>query len=128
MSLISGNDVSYMTDTLAQVGSWVEQTVTVFSFESADYSGTAAEAGEPAGVTFGTRSTTARINNVDMKTVERASGRYQANDKQISLRGSIAADDHIVHSTGTFRLVDGPWKTHLGSNLLWQGVYREVKS
>lgn len=128
MVLITGTDVDFMQTALAQVGSWVEQPVTVFEFSSVDYSGTTVEAGDPPDVTFGTRSDTARIEQITSNMVEKSNGRYQANDKYITLRGSYTKDDMIVHSAGTYRPIDGPFKFFIGSNLLYQSVCREVQT
>lgn len=128
MTLITGSDVAFMTNTLAEIGSFVEQPVTVYSFTSVGTSGTTAEAGDPQVTTFGTTSTTARVNKVNLKMLERSNGVYQADDQLISLRGSFTSDDLIGFSSGTYKAIDGPWKYYMGSNLYWQGVCRKVQS
>lgn len=128
MTVFSGADVTHMTETLAEVGSWVEQPVTVFEFGTIDYSGTTVEAGDPPSVTFGTRSDYARIESLKSNLIERSDGVYQMNDKMVSIRGSFAMDDKIVHSAGTFRPVDGPTKIFMGSNLMYQAICREIKT
>ena len=126
--VFSGADVTYMTNTLAEIGSWTEQPVTVFVFGSIDYSGTTVEAGDPPTLTFGTRSDYARIERVKSNLIERSDGVYQMNDRTLSLRGSFSSDDKIVHSAGTYRPVDGPTKIFMGSNLFYQAICREVKT
>ena len=126
--LIDGNDVTFMTGALAEIGSWTERAIVVFAFESVTSSGTTEEAGDPSTVTFGTRSDLARINRVDLKMIEKSNGRYQANDQLVSIRGSFTKDDSIVWDTGTYRALDGPWKFYMGSNLYWQGIFRGVQS
>lgn len=127
MAIFEANDLSFINTTLAQVGSWTEQTGTIFSFTSVGTSGTTSEAGDPQSVTYGTRSASLRMDNVDMTTIEKSSGRYQQNDKRISVRGSFTKDDMLVVD-GTYRPVDGPWKYYMGSNLFWQGICRKVQS
>ena len=124
----TSNDTTFMADALEDIGAWTERAVTLFTFSSADYSGTTEEAGDPVSVTYGTRAGSARINNVSMKDVERSSGKYQANDKTFAFRGSFTKNDMIAFSSGTYRPVDGPWKYYLGSELFWQAVCREVQS
>ena len=124
----TSEDITFMNDALENVGAWTERAVTVFSFTSADYSGTTEEAGDPATITYGTRAGSARVNRVNLKDVERSGGKYQANDQMFSFRGSFTKDDMIALDTGTYRPVDGPWKFYMGSNLLWQAVCREVQS
>lgn len=128
MALIEGADVTYMSDSLAEIGSWVEQPVTVFALSSGTYSGTAAEAGDPVPLSFGTRSTVARIDKVDYKLLEKSAGRYMQGDVEVTMRGSTDSMDSIVWNAGTYRYVGGPWKYYIGSNLLYQGICREVKS
>jgi hypothetical protein len=126
--LITGQDVTYMTDTLAQIGSFVEKSVTVYDFQAVGTSGTTSEAGDPQTVTYGTRATFARVNRVSMRDIERADGKYQADDQQFSLRGSFSSSDLVGYDSGTYRPIDGPWKIYMGSNLFWQGVLRKVQS
>ena len=128
MILITGSDINSMTLALTQVGSWVEVPITVFEFSSVAYTGTTIEAGDPPNVTYGTRSDTARFDNVSFRDIERMDGRYQADDKKITMRGSYSKDDAIVSSTGTYNMVDGPWKLYIGSSLLWEGIGRKVQS
>ena len=120
-------DVDVMTTTLSQIGSWVEQPVTVFSFTSVGTSGTTAEAGDPQTVTFGTRSDFARFNGVNLKDVEKSGGRYQADDQKVTMRGSFSKSD-LIGWNGTYRPIDGPQKIFMGSTLLYQGVCRKVQS
>jgi len=128
MSLITSGDMAYMTGALAQVGSFVEQPVTIFHSGTLTYGGTTAESGDPASTSFGTRSTYARVENVSVALIEKSDGRYFASDKKVTMRGSFTNADMVVHSTGTYRPVDGPWKHYIGSNLIWQAVCREVQS
>lgn len=125
--MISGNDITYMTEAVAQIGSWAERPVTVFEYSSIGTSGTTAEAGDPQTVTFGTRSDHARFNKVDLKDVERSKGRYQQDDQMVTLRGSFDKKD-MVYMNGTYGIVDGPWKVFMGSTLIYQGVARKVQS
>lgn len=128
MTLITGTDITFMNTALAEVASFVEQPVTLYSFTSVGTSGTTAEAGDPQVTTFGTTSTTARVENVGAKIIERSAGLYQADDKRISIRGSFTVDDLIGYDSGTYRPVDGPWRFLIGSNLYWQAVARKVQS
>lgn len=126
--IFTGADVQFMIDTLAQIGSWVERGVTVYSFSSVGSSGTMAEAGDPQEVTFGTRFTTARLDNLDFKTVERSSGVYQADDRKVTIRGTFAKEDMIGFSTGTYKPINGPYQIFVGSSLCYQAVCRKVQS
>ena len=128
MTLITGSDVTFMNTVLTEIGSFVEQPVTIYSFTSVGTVGTTAEAGDPQVTTFGTTSTTARVNKINLKMLERSHGEYEADDQLISVRGSYTFDDLIGHSSGTYKPIDGPWKYYMGSNLYWQGVCRKVQS
>lgn len=124
----SGKDVEYMTETLAEVGSWVEQPVTVFVFGSVTYSGTTVEAGDPPTLTFGTRTSSARIERLKANMIERSDGVYQMNDRSFAIRGSFSQEDMLVHEAGTYRPIEGPVKYFMGSNLFYQATCREVKT
>jgi hypothetical protein len=117
-----------MNTALAEVGSFVEEPVTLFSYTSVGTVGTTAEAGDPQTVTFGTTAQRAQVENVNAKMIERSAGVYQANDKTISVRGSFTNQDMIGYDTGTYRPVDGPWRYYIGSNLYWQAVCRGVQT
>ena len=125
---MEASDTSYMIDAMTYIGDWTERSVTVFAFSSVGTNGTAAEAGDPSSVTFGTRTDMARIQTVSMKDIERSSGKYQASDDKFALRGSFTKDDNFVYDSGTFHPIDGPWKVWFGSSLFYQAVCREVKS
>lgn len=126
--IFSGKDITFINNTLAQIGSFVEQPGTISTPGTVSYSGTSAEAGDPASVTFGTRVSNMRVQNVSQKQVEASSGRYFANDQTISVRGSFSKDDYLSAASETFRPIDGPWKFFMGSNLYWQAVCREVQA
>lgn len=126
--MITSGDVSFMTTALAQVGSYVEQTGSVFVYTSIGTSGTTAEAGHPQSVTYGTRAMSARVNRLGAAAIEQSGGKYRQNDKLFTMRGSFSADDMVSYSAGTYRPVEGPVTFYLGSNLLWQAVCREVQS
>lgn len=125
---MNSSDVAFIDTVLAQIGSWAEQPVTVFNFTSVGTSGTTAEAGDPQTVTFGTRAAYARVEHVDLKDVERSSGRYQQDDMRFSIRGTFTNADMIAHDSGTYSPIDGPWRFFMGSALFHQCIGRKVQS
>src|SRR5665811_1509485 len=102
------SDVSFMSETLANIGSWVEQNGTLYSYTAGTFGGTASEAGEPSGLAFGTSVITPRVEHIDMKDMERSGGRYQASDMRFSIRGTYT-DDDLIGWQGTYTVIDGPW-------------------
>lgn len=128
MTFWDANDVSFINSTLSEIAEATEQSVTVFSFGTVSYGGTLAEAGDPPSHTVGTRSSNGRFEQVMAKDIERAGGRYQANDQFVTMRGSFTKEDFLGFSGGTYRMIDGPWKIFMGSNVIWEGVCRAVQS
>ncbi len=125
-SVFSGNDVTFMSDTLAQVGSWVEQTGTIFAFSSVGTAGTTAEAGDPQTVTTGTRAASMRLTKISDRIVEKSGGRYSVYDRRIISRGSFSKQDTICIDSGTFRPDGGPYKIYMGSSLFWEADCKKV--
>ena len=128
MTFWDANDTAFISTTLGEIAEAVEQPIVVYSFGTVSYTGTAAEAGDPPSVTVGTRATTGRLESVTMKDVEKTAGKWQANDRFISTRGSFTKVDFIGFDTGTYKMIDGPWRIFMGSNVSWEGVCREVQS
>jgi hypothetical protein len=121
-------DTAHVTDTLAKIGSAVEQPVTLFSFSSVGTSGTTAEAGDPQTVTFGTTATYARVNAVDLRTIEKVPGLYQQGDREFTIRGSFTERDAVAWDGGTYKPIQTPVRIYMGSDLYWQATCREIKS
>jgi hypothetical protein len=121
-------DNTFFAEVLANIGSWVEQTGTLYSYTSTGTTGTTAEAGNPQTITFGTTSVTPRVETVNAKDIEQSGGRYQADDKRFSIRSAFAKGDLISYASGTYSPIEGPVSFHLGTSLYWQAVCRKVQS